>query len=63
MTDPEAIIDILGGKPNTARCLNVTPQAVCNWIRRGHIPFKHSANIVKAAQGMGVKIAYADLLE
>jgi len=63
MIDPQAIIDLLGGKPNTAKCLGVTPQAVCNWVRRGSIPLKHSVNIFKAAKKMGTKLEYSDLLE
>ena len=47
MTTKE-LIHNLGGASEVAKIIGCTSEAVCNWMRRGHIPYKQAIKIKKA---------------
>ena len=63
MKTPQELITLMGGLTKTAQTLNVTPQAVTNWTRRGFIPLAHARAIIAAAESNGHLLTYQDIME
>lgn len=63
MKTPQEIVSLIGGTVRTAEALQISPQAVSNWLRRGSIPLSHVSEIVSIVRNKGGNISYKDLME
>lgn len=45
MITTKELIHNLGGASEVGRAIGCTSEAVCNWMRRGHIPYKQAMKI------------------
>lgn len=64
MQNDDTIADILkrlGGPREVARCLDLRPTSVRNWIYDGYIPPIHHSAIVAMAKAYGIQVAPQDL--